>query len=374
MAKVEIMSPVDVAWLSMEEPTNLMMVNAVIAFDRPLDVERVRQVLRYRWLRYRRFRQRVVQPRLPLLRPYWEDDPHFDLELHLQRAALPAPGDKAALQDMMSDIISTPLDRSRPLWQYHLLEGYGGGSVVACRMHHSIADGIALMRVLLSMTDLTPDAPQPPGPGEEANHDKERGLLETLVSPATSLARTTVRNTSNLASFALHQSMETLRDPWRLVDVARLGAGGAARAVIYALAKAGAAEIAIVNRTPARAQELARDLGAVSTAKLGALAVTDLPHALKDAVLLANATSLGMAGQPPLEIALDPLSADAAVADLVYTPLETPLLKAAAARGLKAVDGLGMLIHQARPGFAAWFGVDPEPDAALRAHLLESFA
>ncbi len=102
--------------------------------------------------------------------------------------------------------------------------------------------------------------------------------------------------------------------------------------------------------------------------------VTDLPHALKDAVLLANATSLGMAGQPPLEIALDPLSADAAVADLVYTPLETPLLKAAAARGLKAVDGLGMLIHQARPGFAAWFGVDPEPDAALRAHLLESFA
>ena len=153
-----------------------------------------------------------------------------------------------------------------------------------------------------------------------------------------------------------------------------LGAGGSARAVIYALAKAGAAEIAIVNRTPARAQELARDLGAVSTAKLGALAVTDLPHALKDAVLLANATSLGMAGQPPLEIALDPLSADAAVADLVYTPLETPLLKAAAARGLKAVDGLGMLIHQARPGFAAWFGVDPEPDAALRAHLLESFA
>ena len=225
----ETMSNVDTAWLQMDRPTNLMMIASFMVFEQPMDYEKLLTVIERRLVVFDRFRQRVVPPRIPFGNYSWELDPHFDLRAHVHRAALPAPGDKAALQDMMSDIISTPLDRSRPLWQYHLLEGYGGGSVVACRMHHSIADGIALMRVLLSMTDLTPDAPQPPGPGEEANHDKERGLLETLVSPATSLARTTVRNTSNLASFALHQSMETLRDPWRLVDVARVGAGGAAR-------------------------------------------------------------------------------------------------------------------------------------------------
>ncbi len=161
MAKVEIMSPVDVAWLSMEEPTNLMMVNAVIAFDRPLDVERVRQVLRYRWLRYRRFRQRVVQPRLPLLRPYWEDDPHFDLELHLQRVALPAPGDRAALQEMVSDLMSGPLDFSRPPWKFYLIENYGRGCALMGRLHHCLADGMALVAVLLALTEMVPGALPP---------------------------------------------------------------------------------------------------------------------------------------------------------------------------------------------------------------------
>ena len=127
MAKVEIMSPVDVAWLSMEEPTNLMMVNAVITFERPLDMARVRQVLEYRWLRYERFRQRVVRPPVPLLRPYWQDDPHFDLSLHLQHIALPAPGDRAALQNMVSDLMSTPLDFSRPPWKFYVIDNFGDG-------------------------------------------------------------------------------------------------------------------------------------------------------------------------------------------------------------------------------------------------------
>lgn len=95
-------------------------------------------------------------------------------------------------------------------------------------MHHSIADGIALMRVLLSLTDLTPDAPQPDA-AEEQVPAEHRGLLDSLVGPATSMARSTMRTTGNVAGFALHQSMETLRDPWRLVDVARVGAGSAAR-------------------------------------------------------------------------------------------------------------------------------------------------
>ncbi len=225
----ETMSNVDTAWLQMDRPTNLMMIASFMAFDEPLDYERLLQTIERRLLVFDRFRQRIVPPRTPFGNYSWELDPHFDLRAHVHRAAVPAPGNKRALQDMMSDIISTPLDRSRPLWQYHLLEGYQGGAVIACRMHHSIADGIALMRVLLSLTDLTPDAPLGPGPADEEKDDERRGLLDTLVSPATSLARSAVRTTGHLADMALHQSMETLRDPWRLVDVAKVGAGSAAR-------------------------------------------------------------------------------------------------------------------------------------------------
>ena len=152
----ETMSNVDTAWLQMDRPTNLMMIASFMTFDEPIDYERLLATIERRLLIFDRFRQRVVPPRIPFGNYAWEDDPHFDIRAHVHRAALPAPGDKAALQAMMSDIISTPLDRSRPLWHYYLLDGYKGGSVIACRLHHSIADGIALMRVLLSMTDLTP--------------------------------------------------------------------------------------------------------------------------------------------------------------------------------------------------------------------------
>lgn len=137
-----------------------------------------------------------------------------------------------------------------------------------------------------------------------------------------------------------------------------LGAGGAARAIAAALLDAGCPRLTLVNRTPARAEALARALG-------GPVEVADAPP-LAGAALLVNTTSLGMAGQPALELDLSPLPADAVVADIVYVPLETPLLAAARARGLRAVDGLGMLLHQARPGFEAWFGVAPAVDGALR--------
>lgn len=140
-----------------------------------------------------------------------------------------------------------------------------------------------------------------------------------------------------------------------------LGAGGAARAVAAALLDAGCPRVTLVNRTPARAEALARDLG-------GPVAVAERPP-LEDAALLVNTTSLGMQGQPPLHLDLVPLPAAAVVADIVYVPLETGLLAAARARGLRAVDGLGMLLHQARPGFAAWFGVEPAVDAELRAFV-----
>ncbi|MCG8696143.1 MAG: hypothetical protein MI806_33415, partial [Minwuiales bacterium] len=148
-----------------------------------------------------------------------------------------------------------------------------------------------------------------------------------------------------------------------------LGAGGAARALAVALLDAGVPALRLVNRTRSRAEALAADLGdaRVTVGDWG-----DWTTCLDGAGLLVNSTSLGMEGQPPLEIALDALPADAVVNDIVYTPLETPLLAAARRRGNRAVDGLGMLLHQARPGFAAWFGVDPEVTAELRNHVLES--
>ena len=150
-----------------------------------------------------------------------------------------------------------------------------------------------------------------------------------------------------------------------------IGAGGAARAVVVGLLDTGVTEITIVNRTRARAEAIVTDIGD------SRLVVTDWAarsHALEGAGLLVNTTTLGMAGHGPLDLYLGVLPEQATVADIVYTPLETPLLAAARARGLAVVDGLGMLIHQGRPGFAAWFGVEPEADDALRQALLDDIA
>lgn len=145
-----------------------------------------------------------------------------------------------------------------------------------------------------------------------------------------------------------------------------LGAGGAARAVVAALIDAGCPEIRLTNRTGERAGELAAHFGA----KVHVVPWNDRNGATDGAGLLINTTTLGMTGKPPLDIEIAGLRDDAVVNDIVYAPLETPLLGAARGRGLTAVDGLGMLLHQARPGFHAWFGVHPDVDADLRAHVL----
>ncbi|WP_299615136.1 shikimate dehydrogenase [Pelagibius sp.] len=145
-----------------------------------------------------------------------------------------------------------------------------------------------------------------------------------------------------------------------------LGAGGAARAVAVALIEASVPALRICNRSPERSAALAAELGAAATA----LPWAQRADALDDIGLLVNSTSLGMSGQPSLEIALDRLAPSALVTDLVYSPLETELLAAARARGCRTVDGLGMLLHQARPGFRAWFGVEPEVTQTLRDFVL----
>lgn len=152
----ERLSNVDAAWLRMEDPTNLMMVTGLLIFDEKLDLGLVRATLEERLLGFDRFRQKVVEAPFGLGPPHWVEDDRFDLDSHLHRVALPPPGDQAALQDLVSDLLSTPLDMSKPLWQIHLIEGHGGGSVFLARLHHCIADGIALIKVLLSLTDESP--------------------------------------------------------------------------------------------------------------------------------------------------------------------------------------------------------------------------
>src|SRR5262249_20004108 len=145
-----------------------------------------------------------------------------------------------------------------------------------------------------------------------------------------------------------------------------LGAGGAARAVVYGLRERGL-DIALFNRTRPRAEELAKAFG--PSVRVHDFA--ELPRLMGDAVLLTNTSALGALGQPPLEIDLTPLKDNAVVYDINYVPLETELLKAAAARGLRTVDGLGMLLHQAVPAFAKWFGIVPTVTPEQRA-LLEA--
>ena len=147
-----------------------------------------------------------------------------------------------------------------------------------------------------------------------------------------------------------------------------LGGGGAARAILYGLLSEGVTEIRLANRTRERAEQLANAFG--SRVKV---VDWELRHAaLAGCGLIVNATSLGMTGNPALDLNLSELPVDAVVADIVYEPLETQLLAAARARGSRAVDGLGMLLYQAVPGFERWFGVRPEVTAELRAELVAS--
>ncbi|MXN64811.1 shikimate dehydrogenase [Stappia sp. GBMRC 2046] len=145
-----------------------------------------------------------------------------------------------------------------------------------------------------------------------------------------------------------------------------LGAGGAARAVIWALLRRGFPSVYIVNRTFEKAEKLAKDFGSDSIAQTW----DNLGEILGTASLLVNTTSLGMEGQPAMEIDLDPLPQNALVTDIVYVPIQTGLLRQASERGNPTADGLGMLLHQAVPGFEKWYGVRPEVTSELRSLIL----
>ena len=170
----------------------------------------------------------------------------------------------------------------------------------------------------------------------------------------------------NTDAHGFSQNILAAHPDWHPQTVALIGAGGASRAVIVALLDQGAHSIRLTNRSPERAQQLADDFGPAVTAHPW----SDRAAMLAGCDTLVNATALGMSGQPPLDLALDDLPVTAIVNDLIYAPLVTPLLAQAAKRGNTTVDGLGMLLHQAAPGFQAWFGTTPVVDQALRDAVL----
>ena len=180
---------------------------------------------------------------------------------------------------------------------------------------------------------------------------------------------------SNTDVFGFRENLREQAPNWdaKAGPAVVLGGGGSARSVVAALIAAGAPEIRLVNRTAAHAEALARDL-AQAEARITIHAWETRNAVLRDAGILVNTTSLGMDKEPPLHIDINGLPLSAVVVDIVYVPLETGLLAAARQRGNPVVDGLGMLLHQGRPGFEAWFGVAVGVTPALRAAILRTFA
>ncbi len=213
MSTREPLSNVDTAWLRMDHPTNLMMITGVMMFDAPLDMERLKAVLTERLLSYDRFRQCVVDREGD---PHWVEDPYFDLDQHLHRVALPAPGDQQALQDFVSDLMSHPLDPDRPLWDMYVVENYGDGCALIPRIHHCIADGMALVRVLLDLTDDRPTR----------RASARSGVTAATASGSASLLGGLagfVRGTARLARAAVDESLSLLFNPRHLLHRARQG-------------------------------------------------------------------------------------------------------------------------------------------------------
>lgn len=200
------MAPADAAWLRMDRPTNLMIVNSVMWFDQVVDEGALRAVLEDRMIdRFPRFTQRAVEDH----GIWWEDVAHFDLDSHLHHATLPAPAGRAQLEDFVAGLVSVPLDRSRPLWDLYVVTPYqDSGCALVFRMHHAIADGIALTRLLLSLTD-------DPAAGAVADIDPELSQGPSLRGAVDAV---------------WHEALGLATHPWRLIDLAQTAVADASAA------------------------------------------------------------------------------------------------------------------------------------------------
>ncbi|MFM1990626.1 MAG: hypothetical protein RJA99_3583 [Pseudomonadota bacterium] len=236
----ERMSSVDTAWLRMDRPSNLMMIVGIDVFERPVDAAALRAVISDRLLAFDRFRQRVEYDAAGAA--WWVDDDRFDLDAHLLVHRLDGEGTDAQLQAFVAELAITPLDPDRPLWQFHLVRDYRGTDALVARIHHCIADGIALVRVMLSLTD---DAPAPSGrrrvaDDDGAGHDDGAPLTnpwKPFLDPLTQGAVRAIEVTGS----AVSRSVRLAGEPEKLADYAQVGQRVVADAARIALMSADSA-------------------------------------------------------------------------------------------------------------------------------------
>ena len=216
----KVMSGVDAAWLHMEDPTNLMMVTGLAILDQPVDRARFRRTVEERLLSMDRFRMKVTEARRPGAMPYWESDPNFDLDAHLHYIALPEPGDKAALQMLLSDLASTPVDFSKSPWQAHLVDNVMGGSAMVLRFHHCMGDGTAMNYVMYRLMDTERN---PEAPAQDAAHPRNReetSLVGSALKP--------VKGVFSLSRTLLYEGVESVLHPTHFLQRAEVAADSTA--------------------------------------------------------------------------------------------------------------------------------------------------
>ena len=226
MARRERITPVDTAWLRMDHPNNLMTIVGVMIFAGKLDIDRLKRTLAARLLHYPRFRQKVTSDATG---SWWEDDDLFNIDHHLRRTALPGDGGKEELQNLVAELLASPFDHARPLWQFHLIDNYRNGktrsSAMILRIHHAIGDGIALIGVVLSLTD--PDGATQVGEVDDSangavEEDEDHGgLWRMLFEPKTGAVIAGIRYSGSL----LEKSLSLLTNPGQALDTIRDGAG-----------------------------------------------------------------------------------------------------------------------------------------------------
>ena len=307
--RAEPFTSIDAAWLRMDQPTNLMMIVGVLMFDEPLDFARLQGVIEQRLLSFPRFRQRVTYPLGPGGQPHWEDDPTFDLRAHLRRVALPAPGDQQVLEQLVSEYMSTPLDPTKPLWQFHLIEGFGGGCALLSRLHHCIADGIALVQVLLSMTDATPDG-EPP----VAHSSSPFGAAVRSATKVVSAAQ-------KVASETLDRGQRIWNDPLRLLDMLQDGASStAAMGKLLTLppdpltllkGQLGVTKLAVWSQPIA--MEAVKQVGRVTTSTLNDVLLSCVAGALRQYLIGRGEAIDGLSIRAAVPVNLRPLDAPLAL-------------------------------------------------------------
>jgi len=228
MARREKISAVDTAWLRMDRPDNLMMICGVLTFRDRIELRRLRKTVEQRFLRFKRFRDiPVSQPAMS----FWHADRNFDLDHHVVHVALPGRAGKRELQTMISRLASTPLNPARPLWQFHLVDNYAGGSAIVARIHHCYADGIALVQVLLSMTDSAPNGPPAlPPPPKRAVRAGKSDPASLLLQPFAGAMQTALK----IGATMIEKGVAIWQDPAKAVALA--GQGGALTSELARLA------------------------------------------------------------------------------------------------------------------------------------------